>query len=62
MKLKTRWCNYLTALENINYMPIRKDRCYKNYGSHENFDTRLCEIDDLAVSSRQMAPLPGTSS
>ena len=23
------------------------------------FDTRPCEIDDLAVSSHQMAPLPG---
>ena len=29
----TRWCNYLTALEEINYMPIRKDMCCKNYGS-----------------------------
>ena len=32
VKLKIRWCNYLTALEKINYMLIRKDRCYKNYG------------------------------
>ena len=23
------------------------------------FDTRPCEIEDLAVSSRQMVPLPG---
>ena len=27
VKFKTKWCNYLTALEKINYMPIRKDRC-----------------------------------
>ena len=29
-KFKTNWCNYLTALEEKDYMPIRKDRCYKN--------------------------------
>ena len=33
VKFKTRWCNYLSALEKINCMPTRKDRCYKNYGS-----------------------------
>ena len=29
-KFKTNWCNYLTDLEKKYYMPIRKDRCYKN--------------------------------
>ena len=29
-KFITNWCCYLTALEEKNYMPIRKDRCYKN--------------------------------
>ena len=30
VKFKTNWCYYLTALEEKNYMPIRKYRCYKN--------------------------------
>ena len=25
VKCKTKWCNYSTTLEEINYMPIRKD-------------------------------------
>ena len=29
-KFKTKWRNYLTSLEEKNYMPIRKDRCYNN--------------------------------
>ena len=33
VKFKINWCNYLTALEEKNYMHIRKDKCYKNYGS-----------------------------
>ena len=24
MRFKTKWCNYLTALEEINYMPNRE--------------------------------------
>ena len=27
-KFKINWCYYLTALEDKNYMPIRKDRCW----------------------------------
>ena len=33
-KFKTKWCNYLTVLEEENYMPIRKDRCYKKFMDH----------------------------
>ena len=28
-KFKANWCDYLTVLERKDYMPIRKDRCYK---------------------------------
>ena len=40
-KFKTKWCNYLTALEEIKYMPIKKDRCYKNYGSLHSLNGKV---------------------